>query len=218
MEKQAIVLGASGLIGGHLIDCLLESSEYRSVLSIGRSKLHCDHPKLSEKIIDFKDFPKTIEELPPNSHFFCTIGTTIKIAGTKENFKIVDYHYPMAFADLAKSQNAASFHIISSVGANKSSPFFYQKIKGLLEQDIAQLGLSSLYIYRPSLLIGNRSEPRPFESISQKVLPLFDKLLIGPFKDYQTVNAKDVAQKMYFDSLLSLKGIHYISGEQITQK
>ena len=192
MKKTSIVLGASGLIGRFLILELLKKSN--KVIAILRNDevLPNDVEKL---IINFDEFINN-GNLPSCDQIFICIGTTIKQAGSKEEFKKVDYRYAYKFAKKALEVKASEIHLVSSVGADSKSKNFYLKTKGQIEDAILGLKFEYTRIYRPSLLIGKRSEKRLIEKLGQLISPLLNNLLLGNMKKYRSIDAKKVARSM----------------------
>ncbi|SFS69948.1 NAD(P)H-binding protein [Marininema halotolerans] len=195
-QKHAIVVGASGLIGSSLVPLLLNSPAYHQVTLLLRRPLPIQHEKLVQRVIDFNRIEQ--EDIPfPAEDIFCCLGTTIRVAKTKEAFRKVDLEYPLALAQLAKEHQSKRFLIISSLGADSKSSFFYNRIKGELETGLHQLHLSSLHILQPSLLLGERKEKRPGENFAGQWMPRLSFLLQGPLKKYRAIHAHTVAKAMY---------------------
>ncbi|MEI5909568.1 NAD(P)H-binding protein [Bacillus spongiae] len=195
MNRSALVVGATGLVGNELVNLLLESDEYTSVTILVRRDVNLQHPKLTVKIIDFDQVDEAINEYYDD--VFCCLGTTIKKAKTKENFQKVDLAYPLNIAQKAKEQGLGQFLVISSLGANTSSPFFYSRVKGELEKGLIELDLPSLKIFRPSLLVGQRPEVRLGEKSGEIAGKLFRPFLIGPMRKYRSNKGEKVAERMY---------------------
>ena len=206
MKQTSIVLGASGLIGRLLILELLQKSN--KVIAILRNDE--DLPNEVEKlIINFDEFINN-GQLPNCDKIFICIGTTIKKAGSKEEFVKVDYTYAYEFAKKAFEVNASEIHLVSSVGADSKSNNFYLKTKGQIEDAILELKFEYTKIYRPSLLIGERSETRLLEKLGQLISPLFNIFLLGTMKKYRSIDAKKVARSMvYNNEEKSLKYYYY---------
>lgn len=192
--RAAIVVGATGLTGTSLVEQLCENDEYVSVLVIARRKPVFTHPKLEVKIRDFD----TLEEkdIEFAHELYCCLGTTIKKAGSREMFEKVDFEYPLAIASLAKKRGIPHMLVITAMGANESSPFYYNRVKGKLEHDLIELGLQRLSIIRPSLLVGDREEFRLGEKAGEKVLKAAKPLLVGPLKRSRAIDASQVAKAM----------------------
>lgn len=162
---KVVFLGSTGLVGQALLVELDQHPLIKEINLISRKKSIIESNKINLAI-----YPELTAESLKSIRlkadvFICTIGTTIKKAKTKENFRRVDHDLAIAFAQMAKRSNASSFHIISSKGANSNSLFFYNKVKGDVENHLLDLKLPSVYIYRPSLLIGKREEERPAEKL-----------------------------------------------------
>ena len=206
MKKTSIVLGASGLIGRLLILELLQKSN--KVIAILRNDEV--YPNEVEKlIINFDEFINN-ENLPSCDQIFICIGTTIKQAGSKEEFYEVDYRYAYEFAKKALEVKASEIHLVSSVGADSKSNNFYLKTKGQIEDAILDLKFEYTRIYRPSLLMGKRSETRLLEKLGQLISPLLNNFLLGNMKKYRSIDAKKVARSMvYTNEEKSLRYYYY---------
>ena len=191
----ALIAGASGLIGSHLLEQLLESSEYGRVIAVGRRPLERVHPKLVPVVADFAALDKTTVDLRCDDAF-CCLGSTIKRAGSAENFRAVDHGAVLALAWAARRNGAARFFLVSSLGADASSRFLYNRVKGETEEALQVLGFSTLGIFRPSLLLGSRREFRPGERISAVILWLAEPLLLGRLRPYRAIQAEVVARAM----------------------
>jgi uncharacterized protein YbjT (DUF2867 family) len=148
----ATLIGSTGLTGSFLAQLLLADSAIAKVISISRKPLKIANAKLTEILVsDLAQLP-SMETKIRGELYFCCLGTTIKTAGSKEHFEKVDYAAIVAFAKIAKARDAKSFTLISSMGANARSMFFYNQVKGRTEDDVKALGLRSLIIFRPALL------------------------------------------------------------------
>ncbi len=192
MKKTSLVLGASGLIGKLLIFDLLNKSH--KVIAILRNNEALPN-EVEKLIINFDEFLHN-GKLPYCDQIFICIGTTIKKAGSKEEFVKVDYTYAYEFAKKASDGKASEIHLVSSVGADSKSNNFYLKTKGQIEDAILSLNFKYTRIYRPSLLIGKRSEIRWLEKLGQLISPLLNNFLLGSMKQYRSINAKKVARSM----------------------
>ncbi|MGE7930626.1 NAD(P)H-binding protein [Lysinibacillus xylanilyticus] len=201
--RAAIVVGATGLTGTSLVEQLCENDEYVSVTVIARRAPAYTHPKLEVKIRNFD----TLEEkdIEFAHELYCCLGTTIKKAGSREEFEKVDFEYPLTIASLAKKRGIPHMLVITAMGANESSPFYYNRVKGKLEHDLMELGLQRLSIIRPSLLVGEREEFRLGEKAGEKVLKLVKPLLVGPLKRSRAIEASQVAKAMIVIALYGNK-------------
>lgn len=192
--RAAIVVGATGLTGSHLIERLCEQEEYVSIIAITRRALSFEHPKLEVHIKQFDELEE--DDLPPANDVFCCLGTTRKKAGSKEAFEQVDFEYPLRIASLAKKRGIPHFAVISAMGANESSPFYYNRVKSKLEKELIDLQLDRLTIVRPSLITGERQEFRLGERVGAGVLAVTNPLFAGPLKKYRSIEASQLALAM----------------------
>jgi uncharacterized protein YbjT (DUF2867 family) len=205
MAYKAIIAGASGLIGSNLLNILLQQQQYSEVVILVRKSLPLKHQKLTQVVADFDKLENYKEIITGHALFSC-LGTTKKQTPDKALYSKIDHDYPLALAKLALDSGIDQFHLVSAVGANKNSSFFYPKLKGELEDDIKKLGLSALHIYQPSMLIGERKEKRSLERLAVNIFEAIDPLLIGSFKKYRSVKGITVAHAMFKNSLNTAKG------------
>jgi len=201
----SIVAGSTGLIGRNVIEAL--SNKNQSVVALTRRSISNLPHNITELIIDFDAFEKH-GSLPPCSNVFICLGTTIKTAGSKENFRKVDIDYCLSIAKKAKKSGAETLSLISSIGANSSSKNFYLKTKGQLEEAIQDLGFSTVNIFRPSFLVGERSEKRMAEKVAIKLAKIMDLFLIGSARKYRSVKAELLAKTMV-SKIDSKPGVNY---------
>ena len=193
--KSAIVIGATGLVGRELLKQLNQIESCEKITAIVR---HEDAElKSLEKVQQFilDDFLLlNDEDANGYSHAFSCLGTTLKKAGSKQNFYNVDYEMNAHFADLFETTDT-HYLLISAMGANAQSKIFYNKVKGELENHIHSLNLKYVSILRPSLLLGERQEQRTLEDMTQKLYQKFSHLVPNTFK-YKPVTAEQVAHTM----------------------
>ncbi|KGK88121.1 oxidoreductase [Desulfosporosinus sp. HMP52] len=194
--KSALLLGASGLVGGELLNCLLSAPEYEKVQILVRKPLGFKHLKLEEHVIEFENLAQHKECFKVDD-VFCCLGTTIKKAGNRKDFKKVDVEYPLEISKLAKEFGAVKFLVVSSMGADLHSKVFYSRMKGLLEENLKEIGFDSLHIFRPSLLLGDRKEVRLGESAAEVLAKGISFAFVGRLKKYKPIEAKTVALGMY---------------------
>jgi len=191
----ALIAGASGLVGRHLLDQLLAAPEYDRVISLGRRPLEVSHPKLEQQVIDFAALEKVTADLHCDDAF-CCLGTTIKQAGSREAHRAVDHTAVLAFAWVARRHGAARFFMVSSMGAHPKSRFFYNRVKGETEEALLVLDFDTLALFRPSLLLGRRAQPRLGERVMAALLWLAEPMLLGRLRKYRAIEAAAVARAM----------------------
>lgn len=192
MELTANVIGATGLIGKQLIQLLLENKSFEKVRIFVRRDTGIQHPKLEQFIVDFKDEEAWKKQLTGDV-LFSALGTTLKQAGSKEKEYEVDFSINLNFAQKAKENGVESYVLISSIGANAKSRFFYPRMKGELDEAVAKLGFKNLAILRPSSLTGDRKEKRPAEIFSIPVLKFLTRFML---KKYRPIKDAIVAKAM----------------------
>ncbi len=193
--KNAIIIGATGLVGRCLVEQLNQVTCCEKITVVVRRKddAFAKHPKVDQLLLD--DFLLlNDQDVNGYSHAFSCLGTTIKKAGSKQAFYNIDFEINAHFADLLESTETHLL-LVSALGANPSSPIFYNRVKGELEQYIEKLGLMRVSIIRPSLLLGERNEKRFLEDLSQKTYQKFSHLIPNTFK-YKPVTAEQVAHTM----------------------
>jgi uncharacterized protein YbjT (DUF2867 family) len=208
--RTAIVAGASGLVGRELVQKLIRSDQYRLIYILVRKKGGLVHEKIREMVIDFGKISQLKFDEPVDD-VFCTLGTTMKQAGSRENFKKVDYEYVVALAGLGKNLGASKFLVVSAMGANSKSAVFYNKVKGITEEALINIGYNQLVILRPSLLLGKRSEKRFAERLSGFMMKAFNFLIPD---NYKAIEAEKVAGCMLKMALNSTEAVLIVkSGE-----
>ncbi len=213
---RAVLVGGTGLIGGHVIDLLLAEPSCTEVVSIGRRKQEKSGKKWMEKIGNMAD----IEGLSSGVKVdvaICCLGTTIKQAGSQEKFADVDLHLPIRFAKAMLANGAKHFHVVSSLGADARASNFYLKTKGQMEEQLRSLGFQSLSIYRPSLLLGKRQETRPMENIMAAGYRFFEPFYPKFLQTWQPIQALDVARVMVARSLILGSGVQVIDNRLMHQ-
>ncbi|MFZ5893789.1 MAG: NAD-dependent epimerase/dehydratase family protein [Myxococcota bacterium] len=192
---HAWVIGGSGLVGRSLVELLLAQSTVEHVLSLGRRRTFGAHPKLEERVVNLAELEQALAGVQA-SHAFCCIGTTMAAAGSKEAFRQVDFEYPLALARAARAAGAVSYLLVSAAGANPKSPFFYNRVKGEVEQALGELDFPRLHLLRPSLLLGERAEARPGERVAAVLARPLSGLFVGRLGKYAPIEARDVARAL----------------------
>ena len=188
------LFGATGLVGGLAAKILSEEERVTDLTLYSRRKINLSAANLTQSTIDFHELDKELKDSLTHQTVVCSMGTTMSKAGSKEDFRRIDYDYPYQIAQIARKNGCQKFILISSLGANTESSFFYSQIKGELDRDVTELGFPSLAILRPSLILGPRDEIRPLEYMAQLILGPVQKLFVGPLKIYQPISANKIAQ------------------------
>ncbi|MGD1043804.1 MAG: oxidoreductase [Bacteroidota bacterium] len=215
-SKSALLVGASGLIGGHCLQSLLEESSYTRVTVLVRTPLTIVHEKLVEHIVNFDDL-EMFGELLYTNDVYCCLGTTIKKAGTQAAFRKVDYDYPIKLAALTQHCGANQFLLVSSLGADPYSRIFYNRVKGEVEEAIRKISFTAFHVFRPSLLLGERKEHRNGEKAGAFVMSGLKYALAGPLKKYRAIQAGDVAKAMVRVAQMDLKGVNIFESDHIQE-
>jgi uncharacterized protein YbjT (DUF2867 family) len=211
--KTALIAGSTGLVGKELLKLLLESSKYSKVIALTRQDLTVQNPKLIQVKTELPALKQSLGDLKADD-VFCCLGTTMAKAGSKEKFYEVDYTYPLTLAKISKAGGSKQFHLVSAMGADKRSNIFYNRVKGEIEEMISKEGFNILHIYRPSLLLGSRTESRPGESAAKVFMGLFGFLV--PQK-YKGIRASKVAKAMLYFTDADEKGIFIHPSDELRQ-
>jgi uncharacterized protein YbjT (DUF2867 family) len=204
-SRTALLAGATGLIGSQLLPLLLASERYSRVTVIGRRPVALTHPKLNNQVVDFDNLALSATLLAADD-IYCCLGTTMKEAGSREAFRKVDYEYPLALARLAREQGALQYSLVSAIGANRASRYFYNRTKGEVEDDTSSINYKSIHIYRPSLLKGPRASSRLGESTANVFGTAFS--LLVP-KRYRPIKSIKVARAMLSYASREEDGIYF---------
>jgi uncharacterized protein YbjT (DUF2867 family) len=205
--RRVLLLGATGLVGSELLPMLLADDTVARVIVITRRPTNVRHVKLDERIFDLAEMDRH-PTIFAADQIFCTLGTTIRNAGSQEQFRFVDHDLPLLAAKLGLEHGAHHYLIVSALGANAKSQVFYNRVKGETENDLIALGYRSLTIARPSLLLGPRKERRTGEEIGK----LFGWLL--PPK-YRPIEAKAVAHALAESARKDEPGVHIIESREM---
>jgi len=210
---QAVLFGSTGLTGGCILDLLKYDSDFKSIIVVSRKNLTHSSNKISNKVIDFSD-PVEIEScIKQDSIVFSCIGTTqAQVKGDKKKYREIDFDITLNIANACKKLNAKKFLFISSGGANSSSSNFYLKLKGEIEDAVMKVKNNSIFILKPSLLLGRRNNSRFIENIGQIIMPLFSILLPESIK---AVKATTVAKCMLELSKSDLSNLNIIENKEI---
>ena len=207
----AWLAGGSGLVGGALVELLLEDPSFESVVSFGRRTLPLRHGRLVQVAADFTSTAPFDAAAAPAVAFSC-LGTTIRKAGSREAFRAVDHDAVLLLARAAQRRGAATFLHVSSLGADPRSRTFYSAVKGETEADVARVGFGSVYALRPSILDGDREESRPAERIGLAVGRVLSPLL----GKYRPTPVRDVAATMVALAKDPAPGVHVVEPDAMT--
>ncbi len=195
MGKTAIILGATGLTGGLLLDQLIVDSTYDKIKLFSRSSVASASEKVEEYLADTLEL-ELYQEQFTGDEVFCCIGTTALKTPNKKKYKAIDYGIPVSAATLAKRNGIATFIVLSSMGADSKSSVFYSKTKGEMECDVLLQNVPHTFILRPSLIGGHRNEYRLGEKIAKVAMRLLNPILIGDFKKFRIIHPEKIAKCM----------------------
>ena len=193
--KTALVFGSSGLIGGHLLNELIQNDNYSKIKLFVRSDHGSNDSKTEIIKTDFNNLENHKEDIKGDDCFFC-IGTTKQNSPDKNEYKRVELDVPKKIAQIAKSNLVNSFVFVSSGYADPNSSGDYLKFKGLVEEELKRLSFSKLGIMRPSFLMGDRKEKRVGEKVGIFIFKLLSPLFLGPLKKMKPIHSKKVAKAM----------------------
>jgi len=207
--KTALIVGGTGLIGKHLATLLLADDRYSKLILLVRKPIDLKHDKLEQVAFNF-DYPN--RSVIVADEIYCCLGTTIKTAGSKDAFFKVDHEYVSMIAKIGHENGTKRFALVSAMGANKNSTVFYNKVKGQVEEAVSQTGFDACFIFRPSLLLGQRNEFRLGERIAAFFMTTFSFAI--PQK-YKAIEAKQVAKAMIVSMNTGKKGLHIIESDEI---
>jgi uncharacterized protein YbjT (DUF2867 family) len=163
--RSALLAGASGLVGREILQGLLADDTVTAVHALVRRPLALEDPKLTVHTVDFSALPA----LPPVDEAYLALGTTIKVAGSEEAFRAVDFDASLAVARAAQAAGARRIGVVSAMKADAGSRIFYSRVKGELEEAVATLGFEGVVIARPSLLVGDREALGQPERAGEKI-------------------------------------------------
>ena len=208
---KLLLAGVTGLVGGHLLRLALEDARVTTVVALARKPLPA-HPKLSAPLIDF-------DALAPDATWWrsdaviCALGTTMKVAGSQAAFRKVDFDYPLMLARLARAAGTPACVLNSAAGANPASRFFYNRVKGELERELATLGFASLTHVRPGLIGGERESVRAGEAALALVLGALAPVLP---RRWRINPAQRIAQALLDAAIAATPGVHVVSSDHLS--
>lgn len=211
-NKTAIVIGATGLVGSHILEQLLEDDRYQTVKVFHRRSTGVHHDKLEEHVVDFEDI-NTWKDLLTGNELYSALGTTLKKAGSQEAQYTIDFTYQFMVAKAAAENGVQCFSLVSSAGANARSRAFYTSLKGELDEAVKELPFEVITILRPSFLEGNRQEERLGETIGIALGRWITK--IPGLKKYRPIPAQTVARGMILSLHKCPKGYHIFELDEL---
>ena len=193
--KTALLFGASGLVGNHLLNQLIKDTNYSKIKLFVRSVTKIIDPKVEIIKTDFNNLQNHKEDVKGDDCFFC-IGTTKQNSSNKDEYRRVELDIPKEIAKIAKLNLVNSFIFVSAIYANPNSSGDYVRFKGLVEEELKRLNFPKLALMRPSFLMGDRKEKRVGEKIGIFVFKLLSPLLLGPIKKMRPIHSEKVAKAM----------------------
>ena len=212
--RTAVLLGATGLTGRHLLRLLATDGRWGRVVTPVRRPVPRLGPRHEPVVVDFERLADHADALRGDA-VFCALGTTIKDAGSEAAFRRVDLDYPFEAAQLAHSEGASQFLLVSSIGADAGSRIFYNRTKGEVERAVAQVGFESVSLFRPSLLTGARERTRPLEVAFGAAFALAGPLLVGPLRKYRATPPDLLALAMVAVAAERPGGVHVYEADAL---
>ncbi|MDO8787849.1 MAG: nucleoside-diphosphate sugar epimerase [Sulfuritalea sp.] len=191
--RIAVLLGASGATGQKLLPLLLNDLGYSKIITLSRRETGISHGKLENRVVDFDDLAAGFKGLKVDD-CYCTFGTTIKIAGSEAAMTRIDHGFVLDFAEAGLAAGARRFAYLSAANADARSSVFYARLKGQTEDALKALGFADLAIFRPSMIIAERTDRRWAESMLFPLLPLVDKMMVGSFAKYRSIPVESLAK------------------------
>ena len=204
--KLALLAGASGFVGGYVLEALLAAPDLGRIFAVTRRPLGREHPRLANRIVQFDKLGAQLKGITCQVAL-CCLGTTRRQAGSQEAFRQVDLDYVLALAAAAKAAQAQRFVVLSSAGADPESRNFYLRTKGEMERALVGVGFAAVDILQPGLLLGWRREMRPLELAAGFLMPVVNPLLMGAREPYRAISARTVAAGMVAAARSGRKGL-----------
>ena len=215
MSLKVLLLGATGLIGKNCLEQLSLESQISKIICLGRRKPLWDGLKIEPYVVHFTELENCPVDLFKVDVVICCLGTTIKKAGSQQEFRKLEIDQTLAIAKKSREQGCGKFIIVTSLGAHYKSSNFYLRIKGEIEEKLKGLGFSSLTILRPSLLLGSRSERRIGEEIGKWLTSPLKNIKFMGFDKVRPVEARSVARSIVKEALAKSEGVRVIPNEEI---
>jgi uncharacterized protein YbjT (DUF2867 family) len=213
---SALLLGATGLVGGHVLDLLLGDPAYGRVVVLGRRAIDREHPKLQQHVADLGRLDEHAALFAVDD-VFCCLGTTIRAAGSQEAFRRVDHDYVVDSARVAAAAGARRYLLVTAAGADAGSRIFYNRVKGEAEAGVRAQPFEGVVILRPSLILGPRAERRAAEALFQRMAPALGWMMVGPLRRYRAVDAAAGARAMVRAAKERTRGVRIVESEEIQE-
>jgi uncharacterized protein YbjT (DUF2867 family) len=205
------IAGATGLTGHYCLEFLLLQIRITKVIAIGRKSTGIKNPKLEEIILTDNKLNTSIIA----DSFICCLGTTIKKAGSKDAFSEIDFQLPIYLANNLHENGCKVAAIVSAMGADETSAFFYNQVKGKMEVEMEKIGFESLSIFRPSIIDGPRKEKRLGEKVGLAVMKFISPIFIGSLKNYKPIHAKIIGKSLMVAVLKKISGVKIYASDEI---
>lgn len=217
-EKKytALVLGASGLVGLHTVQKLLDCAHYDVVYAVSRNGIVLVHPKLHQVLADYQSIDNQIDKLKVD-HLFSALGSTKRKTPNLADYYQVDHHYPLKVVRILKERGCTQVCLVSALGADPGANNFYMRLKGEVERDLIQEGVLGTHILRPSLIRGDRKEVRIGEGLAAGLFTVLDPLLLGKCRKYRSIQAERIASAMVNIAPLGWEGVYVYTTDLIEQ-
>ena len=203
MNRKAIVIGATGVVGREVVKLLIRSEQFSEVVTLTRQKFESNSTKVINYVIDFNNIDK-YKDLIDGEFFFSCLGTTKRAAGSVGAQRLVDFDYQFQFAKIAATNGVHHYSLVSSFGADINSFSSYLQMKGDLDTQVKSLDFASVNIFKPSLIVGYRAGFRFFESFAILLLGLVE--FVPWFRRYRRITGKELAKKILYEALNDPKG------------
>ena len=212
LKQKITLIGSTGLIGTHFLE-EISPDDFQNVKAITRRKIPNLEKKdfIKQSVHDFQDLEKMRQDLKTDI-LVNALGTTIKKAGSKDEFMKIDHDLPLEISRIAKEEGCRTMILISATGANSKSKIFYSRVKGMLEESMEEVGFEEFHILRPSLLLGKRTEARPSEYISKHIMDHLSFLI--PWK-YKPIHASIIAKTIKCIIIEENSGKHIWEGRKL---
>jgi len=217
--QTAVVIGATGLIGSQVVQQLLADDSVKEVVVLVRREYPLTHKKLTVRIVDFTNGADYQQKLGRGDAIFSCIGTTQKkVDGDRDVYRKIDFDIPVTAAKLGKQAGFKTFLLVSAVGANAKSSNFYIRLKGEVDEAVSSCGLNSVHIFRPSQLLGKRTnEHRFMERIAQAVMTGISFMLVGSLRKFKPIQSLTVAKAMVAAAKAAQSGDHVCDYDKMVE-